>query len=627
MKNILVVDDEETLLLTMVGRFEDYKDQFNVLTAGNGKQAIEILESQPIDLVVTDLKMPVMDGIELLAYMSTNFPSIPAITVSAFCTPKIQKVLEAMGTLRVMDKPVDLDLLAQSVLEGLERSHQAGSINCISVGSFMQILQMEERSCLLEVHGDKQKRGYIYMNQGELYDATCGELERAEAVYEMVAWDHVQLYLKNLPSNKTERRINKGIMSVVMEGLRRKDEAAYAKVTSSSEPESVTDTVQSNITEELEGILEVFDEAEEATKTEKISAHKEAQPIDRDGKAGFIGKVFKIMHSNLRGSQLMHALIKELQDVVSVDLAVLMSVVDNKPGYFRIDDLIARSSTTIRQGAVYSWQDTNVSAALQQKTPLLVNRNGSHSSGIEKELFANNDIQSCLLVPLLTDGIVSGILALAARKTGDFSGARQYMDWIASGLSLLIERNRLSLAVARQKEALETARQIGLALVSSHFNIEKVLNFSIEKIRKIMNVEAGSLFLKEKDLLKVAIAFNTKVDPIKKFRLKIGQGIAGQVAATQKSMIVNDTGKSSQFFPGVDKHTGFKTRSVLCVPLVAQKKLIGVIEVLNKINGDFVADDEAILLALAGSISVALMSARLHKQANLMTHHEGGAPH
>ena len=84
MKNVLIVDDEETLLLIIESRFEDYKDQFNVLTAPNGKVAIEILESNVIDFVVTDLNMPILDGIELLAYMSAKFPTIPAIAIINF---------------------------------------------------------------------------------------------------------------------------------------------------------------------------------------------------------------------------------------------------------------------------------------------------------------------------------------------------------------------------------------------------------------------------------------------------------------------------------------------------------------------------------------------------------------
>jgi signal transduction protein with GAF and PtsI domain len=215
---------------------------------------------------------------------------------------------------------------------------------------------------------------------------------------------------------------------------------------------------------------------------------------------------------------------------------------------------------------------------------------------------------------------VSGILILGAKKTENFSGAQDYIDWIASGLSLAIERNRLSSVVVKQKKALGAAQRIGLALVSRNYDVEKVLNFSMNSIRKIMNVEAGTLFLKEKDQLKVASAFNSKGNAIKKFRLKIGQGVAGYVAAKGKSMMVNDTKKSSQFFQEIDKLTGFKTHTFLCVPLFSHNKLIGVLEVLNKIDGGFDVMDETILLSLADSIILALMRARLHRQTDQRAH-------
>ena len=94
MKHVLIVDDEETLLLIIETRFEDYKDQFKVLTASNGKEAIRILDSTVIDFVVTDLNMPILDGIELLAYMSANFPTIPAIVMTAFSTPEVEDRLK-----------------------------------------------------------------------------------------------------------------------------------------------------------------------------------------------------------------------------------------------------------------------------------------------------------------------------------------------------------------------------------------------------------------------------------------------------------------------------------------------------------------------------------------------------
>ena len=130
-----------------------------------------------------------------------------------------------------------------------------------------------------------------------------------------------------------------------------------------------------------------------------------------------------------------------------------------------------------------------------------------------------------------------------------------------------------------------------------------------------MNVEAGSLMLRTADELKVAHSFNTKVKSLKTFRLKIGQGIAGYVAAKGKPLTVNDTSKSAQFFPGIDKTTGFITRSALCVPLVSQQKVAGVIQVLNKTDGDFIAGDEEFLQAIADAVSTAMEIARLYKKA------------
>ncbi|MEE9497195.1 MAG: GAF domain-containing protein, partial [Desulfobacterales bacterium] len=605
MKNVLFVDDEETLLRIMVGRFEDYKDRFDVVTAGNGKEAIEILESKTIDLVVTDLKMPIMDGVELLAYMSADYPSIPAITVSAFCTPKIQKMLEEMGTLRVMDKPVNLDLLAQAVIEGLGRSHQGGSLSCVSLSSFLQIIEMEEKTCLLEVHGEGPMRGYLYMVQGELYDATCGVLQKEEAAYAMIAWDNVQLYIKDLPKEKPKKRIEKGLMSLVMEGLKRKDEMNPAKESDSPEPESTREITEESLMAEFDRALEGFEE-ESVTPISKKSTIDQSPPKPKaEAKATFSGKIFNITHSNVSDGKLLRALMSELQRIVTIDLAVLMSQVKHKPGLFRIEDLVVDGSTSIRKGAVYSCKDSGIFEVMKHRNPLIINMNGPVSSDIEKQLFESHGINSYLCVPILTGDTVSRILVLGAKRTANFSDAGGYVDWIASGLSMAMERNRLSSTVSKQKEALSAAHQIGLALVSRNYDIEKVLNLSMEHIRKIMNVEAGTLYLKEKDHLKIATAFNTKIDAVKKYRLKIGQGIAGYVAAKGKTMVENDTKKSSQFFQEIDKLTGFKTRSVLCVPLFSQRKVIGVLEVLNKIDCNFDGIDETILHSLADSIILA----------------------
>ena len=224
MKNILVVEDEETLLLVMAGLFKPYRDRFKVFTAINGKEAVKILESQSIDLVITDLKMPEMDGIELLVYMHNNFPTIPAIVVSAFCTPRVQKKLEKLGRLRIMEKPVDIDIMAEAVIKELENPPD-GSIRGISVSSFLQMIEMEQKTCTLEVHAAAGQKGFLYITDGDLIDASTGDIIGEEAAYDIVAWDDVQLFLKELQADKKQKRIDKSTMAIVMEGLNRKDEA------------------------------------------------------------------------------------------------------------------------------------------------------------------------------------------------------------------------------------------------------------------------------------------------------------------------------------------------------------------------------------------------------------------
>jgi len=119
-KEVLIVDDEEPLLLTIAEGLSIYKKYFNLLTATNGADAVKLLKSSPIiDLVVTDLSMPKMDGFELLAYMNRNYPKIPVILMTAFGTPKIEEIVNGMGIFRYLEKPLDINGIADNIFAAL----------------------------------------------------------------------------------------------------------------------------------------------------------------------------------------------------------------------------------------------------------------------------------------------------------------------------------------------------------------------------------------------------------------------------------------------------------------------------------------------------------------------------
>ncbi|MGD8666387.1 MAG: GAF domain-containing protein [Desulfobacterales bacterium] len=340
-----------------------------------------------------------------------------------------------------------------------------------------------------------------------------------------------------------------------------------------------------------------------------------------------IEKIFKILVSSFRDTELLHAVLTELQSVVPFDLAFVMTLDDAKPGQLKIFDLLVSGPSNIVRGTSYRIRDSILEKVFKQESSLLVDNTRSMANPLDRELFADQGCTACLLAPLKSDGNVTGVLALAAHDAALFYSAHKLIAWIANGLSLAIERNRLSAAVVKRNQELDTIRQVGSALASSTFDISKVLKYTMDMIREVMNVEAGSLLFLEGDELEIAVAFNIKIKSMKKFRLKIGQGIAGYVAARGKSILVNDIEKSPHFFPMVDESTGFKTQSALCVPMVSQGKVIGVIEVLNKINGEFDTDDKDLLQSIATSVCIALENARLYKETVSMAEQERDIRH
>ena len=166
-------------------------------------------------------------------------------------------------------------------------------------------------------------------------------------------------------------------------------------------------------------------------------------------------------------------------------------------------------------------------------------------------------------------------------------------------------------------KALDTILQFS-ALINSSLNIEDVLNFSMQSAEEFMDAEASTVYEldEEKDELFVRMARGEKRTPVKKIlRLKPGEGIAGRVVKTGKPRVIQDVGKEKDFSDQFDRITGFRTRSMICVPLILRDEPIGVFQVLNKKSGGpFAHSDLELLTAMAQQLAVALDNARLYRR-------------
>ena len=236
MGTVLIVEDDKSFQLNLTEGFKAYKDRFQTVVANDGLEALTILNKQTVDLVLTDLKMPRMDGFELMAHLSSNYPEIPVIVMTAFGTPDMEENLRGMGAFQYIEKPIDFLSLVEKIISGLESTSQ-GFVTGVSLTSFLQLLELDKKSCTLTIHFGSET-GTIYFSQGDLIDAVSRNLTGLEAAFEIIGWDDVKIEIGN-SCQINAREINEPLGYVLLEAARRKDEQHAVQ---SAPPQSPPDT-------------------------------------------------------------------------------------------------------------------------------------------------------------------------------------------------------------------------------------------------------------------------------------------------------------------------------------------------------------------------------------------------
>lgn len=230
MKNVLIVDDEKSFLLSLEAGLRQYASSFKMLTAANGREAMEVMQRAKVDLVVTDLNMPEMDGFELLALMTKSHPDIPVMVMTAYSTPAIKTRVEAIGSFRIQEKPIDFKVLAQNVLAALT----AGYLKGITLPAFLQLIEAERKTCTLKVTSNGEK-GFLCFRDGKLLEAATQNARGEAAAYAILSWDDVAIEFNGI-CKVTADHIGKSVSHVLMEGFRLRDERKRAETGGSPAP-------------------------------------------------------------------------------------------------------------------------------------------------------------------------------------------------------------------------------------------------------------------------------------------------------------------------------------------------------------------------------------------------------
>jgi CheY-like chemotaxis protein len=269
-KNVLLVDDDKEMLHALKEGFKRFQESFAVLLAEDGLKALEVLKQQIISLVVTDLKMPNMDGFELLAHIMQHYPDIPVIIITGYSTPEMEQLAREGGAVGYIAKPFLIENLARQILTTLRKESEGGTLHNISSGMFLQLIEMEQKTCTIRLEEKSGgKKGILFFSDGELFDARINNVQGEAAAHEIFSWDAVNLSIQNGCALK-ENRIQSDLQPLILEAMRRKDEKA-------PEDRRIKDADEAELVPE--GVMEQIESAPEtaADRLNKLKAKIEAE--------------------------------------------------------------------------------------------------------------------------------------------------------------------------------------------------------------------------------------------------------------------------------------------------------------------------------------------------------------
>ena len=199
----------------------------------------------------------------------------------------------------------------------------------------------------------------------------------------------------------------------------------------------------------------------------------------------------------------------------------------------------------------------------------------------------------------------------SAKHYADISKNTEFLNKIEEIIETLPCEN------VKNSDPLSALVTIGQA-VAADKNIDSLLKTIAEETKIAIQADRCTVFLydKEKNELwsKVALGLGSK-----ELRFPADKGLAGHVATTGETINIKDAYNDERFNKEIDLQTGYRTKSILCMPIKNQKQeIVGAFQVLNKLNGYFTKEDEDILVAIGSSAGISLENAKLFEEQKVL---------
>ena len=189
MKRVLVVDDEEDMLWMLQRNLNKGMTDVEILAAKSGEEALAILSDKPINLVITDINMPGISGLDLLVEINNKFPDTGVIIMTAYPSNAYENQAMTSGSLRFIEKPFDIKDVRTIVENILSRGERfQGTLDGIDLIDIVQLNGLSRATAALKV-STSDREGMIYFKEGTVVHAICGDATGEDAFFTILGFN------------------------------------------------------------------------------------------------------------------------------------------------------------------------------------------------------------------------------------------------------------------------------------------------------------------------------------------------------------------------------------------------------------------------------------------------------
>jgi len=188
-KRVLLVDDEEDITWAISKSLRNSGNALEVVCANDGNVALQLLHQQAFDLVISDIRMPGKDGLQLVLDIRKLHPETKVIIMTAYGSAEVMERADKLGSFFYIEKPFEIGYLKRLVFQALqlEAAGFSGAVDSAQLRDLVQLYCSTRSSSSLFI-SDANKQGKIYFNNGDVVHAECGTLLGERAFYNILNW-------------------------------------------------------------------------------------------------------------------------------------------------------------------------------------------------------------------------------------------------------------------------------------------------------------------------------------------------------------------------------------------------------------------------------------------------------